>query len=152
MSLVDRHLWQTPRAPAIASHVMQESNDAKITHAGPIYARTFSETKFSAVARLAISVCATLTTSTMGTDMRPIIVELYGPASRDNYFISTCNASRSRSDRVWSDNYIVPWHDTIRIRFSEHYSFHRPSMNEPRHKLHAFSRSCLTFSIPFIIF
>lgn len=33
---------------------MQDGNDAKITHAGPIYARTFSETKFSAVARFAI--------------------------------------------------------------------------------------------------
>lgn len=68
MSPVDRHLCQRYTACAPAIHVMQESNDAKITHAGAIYARTFSETKFSAVGALQSCLC-NVKTSTIGTDI-----------------------------------------------------------------------------------
>jgi len=42
-------------------------NDAEVTHAGPIYARTLSGAEF--LARGAIIVCAMLKTSAMRTDM-----------------------------------------------------------------------------------
>ena len=81
--------------------------------------------KFSAVA----AACATLTTSTMGTDMRrPIITVSTGPSylPRDNYsHVHTQAANWSRSDRVRADNYIVPRRDTILITFPERYPFHR---------------------------